>query len=263
MARIYPICSSSEGNSTFIGTRGHGILVDAGCSFRALKNSLELIDTKLSGIEAVFVTHEHIDHVKALEQLLKHTDIPIFATAGTIDELRRRELIPEDAQLYDAVREPYVSADFRVVPFRTSHDAAESVGYVAEYRGRRFGVCTDTGVVTPEAESALMGCEAVLLESNHDVELLRKSVRYSFELKRRILSERGHLSNNACAEFAERLVRSGTAHLILGHLSKETNTPDTAYSCTCEYLARKGLEVERDFTLNIAPSVTEGQYIAI
>ena len=79
MARIYPICSSSDGNSTFIGTRGHGILVDAGCSFRALKNALSLIDTDFDGIEAVFITHEHTDHIKALEQLFKHTKLPVFS----------------------------------------------------------------------------------------------------------------------------------------------------------------------------------------
>lgn len=263
MARIYPICSSSEGNSTFIGTRGHGILVDAGCSFKALKNSLELIDTSLNGIEAVFITHEHFDHVKGLEQLLNHTQIPVFASAGTLAQLYRKGIITDGARVYDIGEEPYISADFVVVPFATSHDAAESLGYTAEYRGRRFGVCTDTGVVTREAENALYGCEAVLLESNHDVEMLRRNTRYNFELKRRILSDKGHLSNTACAEFAERLVRGGTAHLILAHLSRENNTPDTAYSCTCEYLQKKGLLAERDYTLTVAPTVTDGNYIAL
>ena len=263
MARIYPICSSSEGNSTFIGTRGHGILVDAGCSFKALKKSLELIDTDIKGIEAVFITHEHIDHVKGLEQLLKHTDIPVFTSAGTHRELVRRGLVPEDALIYDIGAEPYMSADFVVVPFKTSHDAAESCGYVAEYNGRRFGVCTDTGTLTTEAEHALTGCDAVLLESNHDVDMLKRNPRYGFELKKRILSDRGHLSNISCAEIAEKLIRSGTAHLILGHLSKENNTPDTAYSCTCDFLAKMGLAVERDYTLTVAPPVTDGSYIAI
>ena len=102
MARIYPICSSSEGNSTFIGTRGHGILVDAGCSFRALNNSLGLIDTDMSGIEAIFITHEHIDHVRGLEQIIKHTDIPVFATPMTADALRESRKITETAMIYIA-----------------------------------------------------------------------------------------------------------------------------------------------------------------
>ncbi|MGN1119986.1 MAG: MBL fold metallo-hydrolase [Oscillospiraceae bacterium] len=263
MARIYPICSSSEGNSTFIGTRGHGILVDAGRSFKSLKNSLELIDTKMSGIEALFITHEHIDHVRGVEQLMKQTSIPVFATAGTREEMVRRGLVSEAAVIYDIVKEPYISADFSVSAFPTSHDSAQSCGYIVEFRGTKFGILTDTGVVTPEAEHALMGCEAVLLESNHDVEMLRRNTRYGFELKRRILSDKGHLSNNACAEFAEKLVRNGTAHLILGHLSHENNTPDTAYSHTADYLAKHGLLAERDYTLTVAPAVTDGEYIAI
>lgn len=263
MARIYPICSSSSGNSTFIGTRGHGILIDAGCSFRALKSSLELIDTDLSGIEALFVTHAHIDHCKALEQIAKHTDIPIFATDETHRELIERRFLSPDAQVFDIEEEEYQSADFAVSAFRTSHDVAGSVGYTITYRGRRLGVCTDTGYVTEEAKKALLGCEAVLLESNHDVEMLRNNMHYGPELKRRILSDKGHLSNAACAEFAEELVRGGTRHLILGHLSKENNTPDTAYACTRDYLALKGLCAERDYTLTVAPPVSEGMYIAL
>ena len=261
MARIYPICSSSGGNCTFIGTRGNGILVDAGCSHKMLKSALELIDTDLSGIEAVFITHEHIDHIKGLEQLIKHTKIPVFTSAGTISYLKNK--IPAENRYYDIAREKYVSAGFEVSAFRTSHDAAESVGYKIKYNGAGFAVCTDTGVITAEARAALLGCETVLLESNYDVEMLRKNPKYHAELKRRILSDRGHLSNNACAEFAAELVRGGTKHLILGHLSRENNTPATAYSCTFDSLAAKGLKAERDYTLDVAPVNTEGEYISV
>ncbi|MDE7363258.1 MAG: MBL fold metallo-hydrolase [Oscillospiraceae bacterium] len=262
MARIYPICSSSEGNSTFIGTRGHGILVDAGCSFRALKNSLALIDTEMSGIEAVFITHEHTDHIKALEQLIKHTDIPIFASRGTAEALRETGKIPSDAVIYD-IRDGYQSASFEVSCFKTSHDSAESVGYKIRYGGEYYAVCTDTGYITEETEAALGGCLAVLLESNYDEDMLRRNPNYPPLLKARILGEQGHLSNVLCAEFAERLVRGGTRHLILGHLSRENNTPATAKGVTKKYLAERGLIEERDFTLNVAPVQTTGEYIAV
>ena len=261
MARIYPICSSSGGNCTFIGTRGNGILVDVGCSHKMLKSSLELIDTNISGIEAIFITHEHIDHIKGLEQIIKHTKIPVFSSAGTISYLKNK--IPTENRYYDITREKYVSAGFEVSSFRTSHDAAESVGYKVRYHGSSFAVCTDTGVITNEARAALRGCETVLLESNYDVEMLRKNPKYHADLKRRILSDRGHLSNNDCAEFAAELVRSDTAHIVLGHLSRENNTPDTAYSCTRDRLKTQGLETERDYTLNIAPVNTQGEYISV
>lgn len=262
MARIYPICSSSEGNSTFIGTRGHGILVDAGCSFRALNNSLGLTDTDMSGIEAVFITHEHIDHIKGLEQIIKHTSVPVFATPATSDALRENKKIPENAVIYD-IYDGYQSASFEVSCFKTSHDAADSVGYKIRCGGEYYGVCTDTGYVTEEAERALKGCLAVLLESNYDENMLRRNPNYPPLLKSRILGERGHLSNVLCAEFAEKLVRGGTRHLILGHLSRENNTPQTARSYTKRFLEERGLSEERDFTLNVAPVQTTGEYIAI
>ncbi|MDE7230501.1 MAG: MBL fold metallo-hydrolase [Oscillospiraceae bacterium] len=262
MARIYPICSSSTGNSTFIGTRGHGILVDAGCSFRALKLALELIDTELSGIEAVFVTHEHTDHIKALEQIVKHTKIPIFATVKTAEALKTAAKIPQDTPVYDS-RGGYRSAAFEVSCFKTSHDAADSVGYRVRFGNETFGVCTDTGIVTPESAKALRGCRTVLLESNHDVEMLRRNPNYHADLKRRILSDFGHLSNDACAEFAEKLIRGGTRNLILGHLSQENNSPETAAGCTRRFLENKGIIEERDYTLNVAPVTTMGEYIAV
>ena len=262
MARIYPICSSSKGNSTFIGTRGHGILVDAGCSFRALKIALELIDTDMTGIEAVFVTHEHDDHIKALAQIIRHTKIPIFATAATADKLKADAKIPESAQIYDA-RGGYKSAAFEVSCFETSHDAADSVGYKIRFGGELFGVCTDTGIITPQTEKALLGCRTVLIESNYDEEMLRKNPRYPVDLKRRILSGHGHLSNEDCAEFSLKLVKSGARHLILGHLSQENNSPETAALCVQKHLEGSGLFAERDYTLNVAPVNTAGEYIAV
>lgn len=265
MARIYPICSSSSGNCTFIGTKGHGILIDDGCSFSALKGALSMIDTEIHDIEAIFITHEHIDHIKGLSVLTKHTNIPIFASEGTIAQLKSnaKNPLPENVRLFDIFKEGYKSAEFEVSAFHTPHDTPESVGYRINYNGLNIAVCTDIGTVTEEIERNLLGCEAVLLESNYDVDMLRRNPNYSPMLKRRIASECGHLSNDDAAKFAERLIRNGTTRLILGHLSRENNTPNTAYSCTCSYLQKCGMKLGSDFTLDIAPVVTEGQYIAL
>lgn len=255
MARIYPICSSSSGNCTFIGTRGHGILIDAGCSFKTIVNALAEIGTSADDIEALFITHEHSDHVKAVPMIAKKTGIPIFASAGTITALMNDSVntLPDGAHIYDVMRESYRSADFLVEGFPTSHDCAQGLGYAVTYGNRRLAVCTDTGFVTPEAERKLLGCEAVLLESNYDAEMLRRNLRYTAALKRRIISDIGHLSNESAAEFAVKLVESGTKHLILGHLSRENNTPATAESCVERALAAKGYVRERDYTLVAAP----------
>lgn len=265
MARIFPICSSSGGNATFIGTRGHGILIDAGCSYRALKSSLELIETSMTQIEALFITHEHIDHIKGLFQLTKHTRIPVFASPGTIAQLRRtvREPIPEEVRLYDIIHEPYESADFRVRAFHTPHDTPESVGYTIDLGGKKLAVCTDLGKVTSEVEASLLGCEAMLLESNYDPAMLAKNLNYPADLKRRIAGDKGHLSNNAAAEFAVKLIESGATKLILGHLSRENNTPATAERCITEHLRTKGIRRDRDYILDIAPVMTQGRYISV
>lgn len=265
MARIYPICSSSTGNCTFVGTKGHGILIDDGCAFNSLKNALSLIDTDIGQIEAIFITHEHIDHVKGLNVLAKHTNIPIFASAGTIAALKSsvKNPLPDTVRLFDIFKEGYKSAEFEVTAFHTPHDTPESVGYRINYNGLNIAVCTDIGTVTEEVERSLLGCEAVLLESNYDIDMLRRNPNYSPVLKRRIASDIGHLSNAAAAEFAEKLINNGTTRLIFGHLSRENNTPNTAYSCTCSYLQTKGMRCGSDFTLDIAPIVTEGQYIAL
>ncbi len=265
MARIFPICSSSSGNCAFVGTRGHGILIDAGCSFRAMKSSLELIETSMNQIEAIFITHEHIDHIKGLYQLAKHTKIPIFASPGTIAQLRTtvRETIPDEIRLYDVIHEPYQSADFEVKAFHTPHDTPESVGYIVNFGGKKLAVCTDLGKVTAEVENNLLGCEAVLLESNYDPAMLAKNLNYPADLKKRIAGEKGHLSNNAAADFAVRLIESGTTKLILGHLSRENNTPATAERCVTDYLSTKGIRRERDYVLDVAPVMTQGRYIAV
>lgn len=262
MARLYPICSSSKGNSTFIGTRGHGVLIDAGCAFRSLKGALELIDTRLEDIEAVFITHEHIDHVYALEQMIKHTRLPIFAPLPSVEAMKARGVIPEDAHIFDA-RDGYKSAAFEVSCFKTSHDTADSVGYKIKFNGELFAVCTDTGFVTDETRSALKGVSTVLIESNYDETMLRKNPNYPPDLKRRIMSSEGHLSNDDCAAFCETLVRGGTRRLILGHLSQENNTPATAKGCTKRYLEQRGLTEDKDFTLTTAPVMTLGEFVAV
>ncbi len=264
MARIFPICSSSKANCTFIGTKGHGILIDEGCSFNALKNALSLIDTSVTQIEAIFITHEHIDHIQGLKVLTKNTSIPIFASSGTISALKAGANAPsENAKVFDIFECGYQSAEFEVTAFHTPHDTPESVGYVINYNNTKIAVCTDIGTITNEVEQNLLGCDAVLLEANYDIDMLRRNLSYPASLKQRIASDKGHLSNKDAALFAEKLVISGTTRLILGHLSQENNTPNTAFSCVCNYLQQCGMKLGSDFTLDIAPVMTEGQYIAL
>ena len=259
---ICPIASGSKGNSYLITNEKTNILLDCGISLKALKTGLLLLNKVPEDISAIVVTHEHTDHIKALEQLLKHTKLPIFASGGTINALKCSGKIPENAPLYD-IKDGYRSAAFEVSAFPTSHDSAQSVGFTVRFGKDSFGICTDTGFVTEQAEKALTGCRTVLIESNYDEEMLRKNLNYPPDLKRRISGNQGHLSNSGCAEFALKLLKSGTRHLVLGHLSRENNTPATAKSRTERLLADNGAVIERDFTLCAAPVMTTGEYISV
>ena len=249
------ISSGSGGNCSLITADGTAVLVDAGISLRRITCSLRALGTELGDVSAVLITHEHIDHIKALGMLTRYWRIPIFATPGTADAIRAA--IPEAAgMLWEfSPGEVMRFGTLEVQAFPTSHDAAQSVGYVFTHEGRRLLFATDTGVITPEEAEAGKGCDAALLESNHDVEMLRRGP-YPAALKRRILSERGHLSNGDCGSFAAYLAGLGTRRFILAHLSRENNTPALAVETVSRALAAAGAVPGRDVSLCTAPEKT-------
>ena len=232
--RIISLYSGSTGNATLVISGRSAILIDAGKSARSLCSAVRDAGFDIDRINAIFITHEHTDHISALEVLEKKHNIPVHMTEQSADKIR---LFPGSSLAARIVRHPprfTVELDgMRVSSFCTSHDSAMSVGYRVEIEGDSesyvFGLATDTGYVTDEMREGLFGCDAVFIESNHDVEMLRTGP-YPAELKRRILSRSGHLSNEDCATFAAYLAKNGTKSFTLGHLSEENNTPSTALS---------------------------------
>ncbi len=230
--RICTLFSGSGGNSVYIAAAGVRILIDAGKCARALCRALTDIGSDISQIDAIFITHEHSDHISALEVISKKHAIPIHMTDISAT---RFDSMPDAAVHRNIVRhecEFEVSVgEIEVRSFKTPHDSMMSVGYRIDFSdeagSHSFGVATDIGYVTRGICRALEGCEAVVLESNHDEDMLRHG-RYPQELKRRILSNRGHLSNRASAAFGAHLAATGTRAILLAHLSEENNTPDTA-----------------------------------
>lgn len=261
--RVSSLCSSSKANCTYIEHNGEGILVDAGCSFKALREGLAMLDRRIEDVRAVFITHEHSDHVAGLFQLTKNTDIPVFASEGTADRLIAdgRTAAGTELRLTDELGAAPIS--FTPAAFHTPHDSAESVGYTFSAGGDKIAVCTDLGRVTDEVRENLLGCRFVLLESNYDPELLTRNLNYPPALKERIRSGRGHLSNGDSGAFARELVRSGTVSLLLGHLSPQNNTPEIAHKSMINSLAAIGAEVNRDFILEIAPVRGSGRVLAV
>lgn len=252
MARFCTLASGSSGNSTYISTTDGDILVDVGLSCKALMSAVDKAGGDVSRLRAVAITHTHTDHICGLKTFFKKTKVPLVASAETLENLTANNFIPEDVKTIAADSGVITFGDIAIDFFATSHDAAGSGGYVVTLPdGRRAAVCTDLGVMTDDIRNKLLGCSVVLLESNHDVEMLRRG-SYPAQLKLRILSDEGHLSNNACAVELPSLLKSGTNRIILGHISKENNTPLLALSAARSTLAAFGAKDGVDYILEAA-----------
>lgn len=260
MARFATLCSSSKGNCSYIGTATHGILVDAGSSAKQLDLSLAQLQLDPTAIDAIFVTHEHTDHVNGIRVFASRYEIPVYASPGTCKAMEGMEIFNGKFPAYAMTNEVHLG-DITVSAFRTSHDAKQSTGYVVDLGERRVGICTDTGIVTDEIRHNLKDCDLVLLESNHDPDMLAYGP-YPLPLRRRIQSDTGHLSNETCAETAAFLLNNcRTKRFFLGHLSQKNNTADKAIACTKTAFDRMGAIADRDFTLAVAPEKCCEKYI--
>ncbi len=258
MARLCPLFSGSSGNSYYIGSRSAGLLIDVGRSARQMDNMLRLCGIDPLAVQGILITHEHTDHVAGLRVFAKKYGLPVFASPGTLSALGS----VLDGLEAHPIETGMELAGMKVWPFATSHDCAQPRGYRVETEdGRTFALATDLGYLSDEVKASLLGADTVVIESNHDKEMLRAG-RYPLYLKQRILSDRGHLSNDVCASFLPELYQSGTRRFLLAHLSQENNTPALARETSLAALTRAGLTPDVDFLLDTAsPENTQGRVI--
>ena len=258
MSRICPLFSGSTGNSTYISTKNGGILVDAGASFKGICEEIERAGGAIDEIVAVAVTHEHIDHIKGLKTLLNKTNIALIASEKTLQTLENLEKIPVKTKVIPIGEKGIDMNGILISRFSTSHDCEGSSGYTFILpEDKKISVATDLGVVTDEVRNAIIGSEVLLFESNHDIEMLKKGP-YPPSLKVRIMSDNGHISNNACAAELPMLLKTGTKKFVLGHLSRHNNTPLLAKSCATAALMDIGAIDGKDYILNIAKPNNNG-----
>lgn len=243
MMKFSPLSSGSSGNATYIEADGVRLLVDAGLTCKRITELLDMIGVEPGQLTAVLLTHEHIDHIRGVSVLSKKHDIPVYANAACWSAMREHGMAegvsPRNMRVFETDRDFYLDG-VRVYPFSTSHDAAHPVGYTISAGGRKCAVCTDLGRVDERILGILAGADILLLEANHDVDMLMAG-SYPHMLKKRILSGQGHLCNEDCAKALVKLYASGVRNAVLGHLSDENNYPQLAYATVTSILEDAGL----------------------
>ena len=251
--RICSIASGSSGNCIYIGDDRTGFLVDAGISCKAILESLKNIGICNSSIKALLVTHEHSDHIKSAGAISRKLNIPIYANSKTWEAMESSlgKIKSENIKIFETGEE-FSMWDACIRPFNIPHDAIEPVGFSFNIKGAKLGIATDLGHFSHEVKDGLKDSDFVMLESNHDVEML-KAGSYPYFLKRRIMGDNGHLSNDAAGYAACELVDLGINKIMLGHLSRENNFPQLAYETVKGIMEEKDIKIGQDVILDLAP----------
>jgi len=264
--RFVSLASGSSGNCTYVGSESTHILVDAGTSKKRIVEGLNTLGLDLCDIDAFFITHEHSDHINALHTILKKHDIPVYATNGTIQGIKlsdKKNDMAESEFITVKADKKVIVKDLIINPMTISHDAAEPVGYRISYGDKKVAVATDLGCYNDYTVECLKDMDAILLEANHDIRMLEAGP-YPYPLKRRILGERGHLSNEMSSELLNKILNDHMKGIFLGHLSKENNMPELAYETV-----RMGIDMadnmyhSSDFNLIVAERTSISQVVEV
>ncbi len=245
--------SGSSGNSIFIASDNAKVLIDAGLAGKKIDDALKHIREESSSIDGIFITHEHIDHIKGVGVLSRKYDIPIYANDNTwaVMEKNIGKIKEHNIRIMDR-RSSITINDLEIRSFNIPHDAIAPVGYTVSYAGKNASVVTDFGVFTEEIRDNIIDSDIILLESNHDVNMLRMGP-YPYKLKLRVLGENGHLSNEDCGSAIVSLLKNDKKkQIVLGHLSGTNNHPDLAYQTVVDVLSANGIRPGDDVILQLA-----------
>lgn len=229
--RLCSIASGSSGNCVYIGSDATHLLIDTGISGKRIEQGLRELNLTPRDLDGILITHEHADHVSGLGVMARKYEIPIYATEGTIQAIfQSGSLGNVEEELFHTVKEDerFILKDLTINPMHISHDAVQPVAYRISYGNKKVGICTDLGIYNDYTVECLKGMDALLLEANHDVNMLQVGP-YPYYLKQRILGDRGHLSNENSGRLLCRILHDGLQTVVLGHLSKENNLPELAY----------------------------------
>jgi phosphoribosyl 1,2-cyclic phosphodiesterase len=247
------IASGSSGNCSLLQANGTNILIDAGISTRRIAAALDLLSLNVSDLTAVLITHEHGDHIGGIKTLSRRYNIPLFASKPVAEHITNNYQLPQERISHLIPEEEIALGSVSITSFDTPHDSVQSLGFRLCCEGISMGYCTDLGYADKTVISGLRGVDACLIESNHDVDMLKYG-SYPLYLQKRILSKKGHLSNRSCGELTALLHESGTRKFILAHLSRENNSPDKARTAVFEAQYRAGISPDEESVL-VAPDI--------
>ncbi len=250
--------SGSSGNSYFLGTRKEGILIDAGVSARTIHRHLRAIGVEMKDILGVFVTHDHADHIRSVGTLGERAHIPIYTTELIHEGIDRNYGLREKlrtSRRYFEKGVPFMFHDMEINTFGISHDSTDCLGYKIRLGGQCFVLITDCGEPNAEMEQAVRDANHLVIEANHDEQMLLKG-SYPTYLKQRILSPRGHQSNQTCARVLADNFHEGLRNVFLCHLSEENNDPELAYRVIAEATAQAGWIAGQDYFLKVLDRTT-------
>lgn len=250
MLKILPLFSSSKGNCTYIESDTTALLVDIGISCKRLIASFEEHNINPNTIEAILITHEHSDHIKGIKTFANKYSIPVYATEKTWTKLSSLDinLSLKKTFLHD---NNFNIGDITISPFKIPHDAIDPSGFSFYNNHQKVTVATDLGHINTYLLSKMLKSNSILLESNHDIEML-KAGSYPYQLKQRILGNYGHLSNTLTAKTVGYLIKNGTKDFILGHLSEDNNFPELALETV-----KSNLKIQNIDTTNISITVAK------
>lgn len=264
--RLCSIASGSSGNCIYVGSDHTHLIIDAGISGRRIEEGLNSIGLKTQEIDGILITHEHSDHVGGLGVLARRYGIPMYATKGTIDAVKSMSYlgkIPEELFRVIKADEPFSVNDLKINPVRISHDAADPVAYRIGNGEKSVGVVSDLGRYNDYIVENFSGVDALLLEANHDVNMLQVG-KYPYQLKCRILGDKGHLSNESSGRLLSRLLHDNLGTVYLGHLSQENNLAELAYETVrLEVLMSDNKYKPEDFKIKVAARNTVSEAVAV
>lgn len=223
MVGVTVLGSGSAGNSIVIQGEEHALVIDVGFSMKQTRQRLAMSDIDPTDLSAILISHEHSDHIKGLRVAAKQLEVPVYCNRSTGMVMKDRGTAPEKLNLF-ATGSTFTEGEFTITSFPIPHDAVDPVGFIIQTKHHKIGIATDLGHVSNPVAYHLQECDVLIIESNHDLELLKQSNR-PWSLKQRIMGRHGHLSNDASGELIRKILHARTRHLVLAHASEDCNCP--------------------------------------